>query len=150
MKTLNEVRAELDASLPEDAIDRKNKIRVNGAKAYLKQDLSKFEGDDLEAIKVLAGAGGRGGFSGRVSPKVAILATLVEEGSMSDLDCFTKFKKGPAEMKEIMKYGVREVAEENRVWISFEADNYTVESTGPDAPEDWTGFMPILKDDEDL
>lgn len=150
MKTLAEVRAELDASLPEDAIDRKNKIRVNGAKAYLKQDLSKFEGDDLEAIKVLAGAGGRGGFGGRVNPKKAVIATMVDNGDMSDLDCFQSFNKGPNEMREVMKFGVRELPENERVWISFTDGTYTVESVGADVPEGWDGYLPLDADEEDM
>ena len=149
MKTLAEVRAELDSSLPEDAIDRKNKIRVNGAKAYLKQDLSKFEGDDLEAIKVLVGAGGRGGFGGRVNPKKAIVAKLVENGEMTDLDCFKDFNKGPAEMREVMKYAVREVEADERVWITFEDGIYTVVSIGEDEPANWNGYSP-LNNDEDM
>lgn len=141
-KTLAEVREELNASLPVDAKDRRDKVRVNGAKLFLRQFVSEFDGDIKEAVSVLAGTGKRGGGAGRVSPKKAILSALVEAGTMTDLECFKEFKKGPSEMREIMKFAIREVEPEDRVWISFNDDEYTVEATGEDAPEDWDGYMP--------
>jgi hypothetical protein len=94
-------------------------------------------------MQALAGiAGNRGGFSGRTSPKKSILDTLVSEGTMSDLDCFRSFNKGPAEMREIIKYGIREVSPEDRVWITFEDGTYTVEAVGEETPEGWDGYLP--------
>lgn len=142
IKTLAEVRAKLDADLPEDAKDRRDKIRVNGAKLYIRQIINEFEGDVKEAMGALAGTGKRGGGAGRVSPKKTILATLAGAGSMTDLDCFKTFNKGPAEMREIMKYGIREVKPSERVWIEFEDGTYTVVATGEEAPEDWDGYLP--------
>lgn len=142
-KTLQEVRDEYAASLPEDAKDRVGKIKYNGAKQFLRGLIDTFEGDVKEAIQVLAGTGQRGGGAVRSNPKKAVLAVLKEKVSMSNMDCFMEFNKGPAEMRDLMKYAVREVEPKDRVWIEFKADTYTVVATGEDAPADWDGYMPV-------
>lgn len=143
-KTLAEVRNEYDASLPEDAKERSVKIKVNGAKNFLRSVITDFEGDTKEAIEALVGTGVRGGGSvSRANPKKACLSVMVEKGEMSNIDCFMEFNKGPAEMREMLKYGVRDMAPAERVWVEFSNDTYTVVSVGEDAPEGWAGYMPI-------
>ena len=78
---------------------------------------------------------------------------LVESGAITEQDVFMTSMElgsswGRAEMKDFIKSCIR-TAPEDRVWIELEnkpdepMGSYVVIATGPDAPENWEGFMPV-------
>jgi len=147
-KSLQTVREELASKLDADVKNRDRKIRINGAKEYLRQSgiLDDLDADIKEAIEAVAKISGRGGAqpgAPRTSPVVSCINELVERGFMTDVECFMEFKKGPAEMRSLMKYAVRKMSPEDRVWIEFKNDQYTVVAIGEDEPEDWDGYRPV-------
>lgn len=146
VKSLEEVRKEYAASLPEGTKEKDVKVRINGAKRYMRQIMSQFEGDVKSALEAIVGVRQRGvGDGNRANPVRACIAELVQNVSMSNVDCFMKFNKGPEGMRELMKYGVRNMPEAERVWIRFDATSseYKVEAIGKEAPEGWDGYLPV-------
>lgn len=140
-KTLEDCKAEYAAGLPEDTQNRERKILLNSAKNYLRGVVNDLEGDLKDAVRALIGNNKR---STNTSRKIVHLHVLVEKGEMSNFDCFKEFNKGPAEMRELMRYGVKSMPAEERVWIEFDESRsmYVVASVGPEAPQGWAWYFP--------
>ena len=145
-RTLQQVKDAYASTLPEDSKDRNAKIKNNGSKIFLRENIDLFKGEIKEAILGIVGTGNRGGGGGRVNPKSAVVAAIVAKNQMTDMDCFKDFKKGPSEMKDVIKYAIRNVKPEQRVWITFDNDTYKVVGKGPKPPANWNGYLPL--DDE--
>ena len=120
-------------------LKRKEKKAI--VKAYLETEEGKaITGDVLEAIKYLAGMGARSQGM-EISNR---LKEMLEAGSVSRMDIFTKFGYGDLTMqKKIRDFIKAEPA--NRIWVDFKDGNYTLVGRGADAPNGWTGFTPVVE-----
>jgi len=84
---------------------------------------------------------------------LAIVADiLIEQGSINEMDLFTNYRLGRSEMRKIMRGLIRKVAPESRIWIKFDPETgvYELIAEGADAPEGWTGYMPITIQDMEI
>ena len=77
---------------------------------------------------------------------------FTEHASVSEMDIFTQFKAGRAEMRKVCVQLIKKNKPEDRIWVRLdaEAEEYVVEGTGPDAPADWTGYRPVEVDDVEI
>ena len=121
------------------AFTEKRKAKKEIVKTFLESDEGKaITGDVLEAIKYLAGMGARSQGM-QISSE---LKTMLEAGEVSSIDIFTKFGYGaPTMAKKIRDFIKAEPA--NRIWVVFEGGNYSIAGHGANAPNGWTGFVPV-------
>lgn len=149
-KTLDECFKHFEEAYPQDVKNRAIKVRVQAGRMFLR-NLSADSKEFARALECAIGTGERGAGAGparaTANPKAVILAAMVEKGVMTAMDCFIAFKKGPEGMREIMKYAVRSVKPEDRVWISYDEknDTYIVEAKGENPPDGWRGYLPIIQ-----
>ena len=94
--------------------------------------------DVLEAVKYL---------SGQSSPRSASvnneLIDFLSEPKTS-MQVYKKFEYGRPTMQAKIKSFIKK-APESRVWIAFTDGTYSIAGTGAEAPEGWTGFVPVEK-----
>lgn len=102
--------------------------------------------DVLEAMTYLAGAGK----AARVS-KPGVNDTLknlfLEQGSVSAIEIFEKFEFGRPTMEQKIRTFIKG---EDKIWVAFENGNYVLKGEGDEAPEGWTGYVPVVKADETI
>lgn len=71
---------------------------------------------------------------------------------VSEDQIWSDLKLGRAEMRKLTVNLIKKEAPEDRVWVSFNAEEgvYTCEGFGPDAPEGWTGYTPVKVEDIEI
>ena len=74
------------------------------------------------------------------------VAELFEENSeVDELTIFQDLHMGRKEMATAIKNIIKNAKPEDRKWIRFDVDNgmYVLEGLGAEAPEGWTGYVPV-------
>lgn len=86
--------------------------------------------------------------NGHTTPRGVISELFNNVGdTVSESDIFNKFKMGRGEMKGAIKLALQKSEPADRKWISLDLDTgiYMLLAVGADAPQSWTGFLPIAK-----
>lgn len=101
-----------------------------------------------EAIKYLSGAGKTERVS-RPGVNDVLRAALIEAGSagLSAIEIFEKFEFGRPTMEQKIRTFIKAKDENDRLWVAFEDGIYRIMGEGPEAPEGWTGYLPVAKED---
>lgn len=101
----------------------------------------------MQAVAVCIGTGMGGG--GRNTGNGGILGKLREIFSkkpiVDELELFKLTRMGRAEMRKRCRALIRDVAPEERMWISFDekTESWVLKGTGEKAPTGWEGFKPV-------
>ncbi len=106
--------------------------------------------DILKAVKALTP--GNRGASVRTTAKDVIAALFVENGTINEEQLFQDYRLGRAELRKIRVNLIKKTEPADRLWIDFNPENgdYTLMGQGPDAPEGWTGYTPIVIEDMEI
>lgn len=86
----------------------------------------------------------------------AFLTSLFPEGigaSVSEMDIFTRFQYGRAEMRSHIVRAIKQAKDPaERVWVAFDfgSKTYTLKGIGASAPEGWTGYKPAVVNGEEV
>jgi len=111
-------------------------------KAFLADGASKrIEADLRTALEYLTGTGQR---SERATATNALKALLIEKGRLSAVEVFTLFEYGRPTMEQKIRNFIK-ADPEKRIWVTFDKGNYIVAGTGANAPEGWTGYVPVAE-----
>ncbi len=105
----------------------------------------------LNAVKLLT-PGNRVG-SVRTTARDVIAALFVENGTINEEQLFQDYRLGRAEMRKIRINLIKKAENKgDRLWIDFNPENgeYTLMGQGPEAPEGWTGYTPIVIEDMEI
>lgn len=88
----------------------------------------------------------------KVSGKALIIEAFNKQKVWHENDIFTKFKLGRTEMKRYLTSLIKDAEPEERMWIDFDVESgkYTLIHTGSDAPDNWTGYMPVTVKDMEI
>lgn len=73
--------------------------------------------------------------------------------TVSEMDIFTNFQYGRAEMRSHIVRAIKQAKEPaDRVWVAFDFDSksYVLKGIGADIPEGWTGYKPVTVDGEEI
>lgn len=74
-------------------------------------------------------------------------------GTISEMEIFTQFQYGRAEMRSHIVRAIKQAKEPaDRVWVAFdfETKSYVLKGLGADIPEGWTGYKPVTVDGEEV
>lgn len=147
LKSKMTIRAK--ALLKAEAREANVKVLIQFAKDYAGEDNVGV----LEAVKALTekvkGTRTITTKNGHITPRGAIAELFINVGDcVSESDIFNKFRMGRGEMKGAIKLALQKASPADRKWVAFDPDSesYTLLSIGPDAPDSWTGFLPISKE----
>ena len=71
---------------------------------------------------------------------------------VDEIDVFSSMKAGRKECYQFIKRGLLGYAPEKRKWITFSPETgiYKLEKIGAEAPKDWTGYVPVAQEIEEL
>lgn len=156
-KAIHVAKAEEKGKVPND-----NDISYRIARDYLKDFTAVEENLDLvpeikEALSRMFATQRRTSSGGvRSTPKAVIgkaILGMLKAGPVSEQEVFMTSMElgggwGRAEMKNFIKNNIK-CGPEDRVWITLETTAgepmgiYTVAGSGPDAPVDWEGYVPV-------
>ena len=98
--------------------------------------------DFKEAIRFYIGTGlGSGGKKGQIYSEIRL---MLEEGPVKDIMFFKKYDYGRTEMNEVVKYFIKDVSPEERIWIAYDSseEEYYIFDECEDIPENWVGYVP--------
>jgi len=139
MGRFNKTEAETGTGTSKFSEKRKAKKAVVKAWIETKPELPT---DVKEAIEYLAGMGARS--QGMIIANE--LKNMLLAGSVSAVDIFTKFGYGAPTMNKKIRDFIK-ASPENRIWVAFEDGNYVLKGQGANAPEGWTGYVPVAGED---
>jgi hypothetical protein len=77
---------------------------------------------------------------------IDLFGALEIGASVKEDELWSKHKVGRAEMRTVMRDLIKKAeAPDKRLWVSFDIDKeiYTLEGKGVDAPDGWSGFVPM-------
>jgi hypothetical protein len=103
-----------------------------------------------EALKMLRpglyNIGGGGGGVAR-TPKYITFSDMFEKkgDTVDELNLFKEMKVGRKEANNLTKEVIKKSIVNERKWISFDAETglYELVAIGPEAPKNWTGYVPV-------
>jgi len=109
----------------------------------------------FKPLLLVVGTGTRGGGGG--GSQIKILGVMQDlfskEKSIAENRIWDEFKLGRAEMRKICVNMIKRVEDPlKRIWVKFnpEAETYTVEGKGANAPKGWTGYTPVVIEDLEI
>jgi len=115
-------------------------------KGFMADNVENIDSDVVDALNLLISfkvRKARAGIS-RTSKTEAIAAKFRDEVEISELDLFAEFKIGRQAMTAQRRMFVKKLAPDERIWVTFNEpeEMYTMVAEGPEAPEDWDGYVP--------
>jgi len=126
----------------------------NAAKKTLKEFFADVDPDQVSdevkaAVLFLTKASSKkeGGSKGP-SAASQILELIREDGTVSDVDLFMKFKVAQREMAGYIRNWIKKGPVDERVWVRFdkEAEEYVFIGEGEFPPENWDGYIPATEE----
>ena len=117
--------------------------------AYIKEATDDKE--ILEYVTILT-PGQRFGRTRQTGIYDIIINIFSEQPEWAEDQIWSTYKLGRAEMRKIRTNLIKKRKPDERLWISFDAEKgtYTLEGTGPDAPDGWTGYKPVTIEDMEI
>ncbi len=105
----------------------------------------------LAAVRAVT-PGARVGGAGVASKMSQVADFFKENAEATELEIFTQFKAGRAEMRKYGMQMIKKLKPEDRLWVRLDVDSetYVVEGSGADAPKGWTGYTPVMIEDEEI
>ena len=111
--------------------------------------------EEMKELAVLAQpkAGGTGTGTKKATIANRVIELFTKDDVYSEIEVFQNLEGiGRSDMAKATKAILKNSKPEDRMWIKFDpADGvYSLEGTGADAPEGWTGYIPpVAEDNED-
>lgn len=105
----------------------------------------------LAAVKLIT-PGNRVGGGVRTSRLVTVAEFFQKNSEATEMEIFEIFKAGRAEMRKFGVQMIKKLKPADRIWVRLdvEAETYVVEGTGAEAPSGWTGYTPVVIEDEEI
>ena len=102
------------------------------------------------AVKLLT-PGQRIGGGGPSKLKV-FAALFSDKSNVTEIEIFTEFKAGRAEMRKICVNMIKKLSPADRIWVRLDVadEAYIVEGYGSDAPKGWAGYQPVEIEDTEI
>lgn len=124
--------------------DVKDALEGKGTKDELLEKISKAK----DAMKILRPSlYGESTFGGGVAAKHVEFTGMFKEigDTVDEMQLFKELKVGRKEARNMIKQSIRKSAPDERKWIHFDAEIglYGLVDTGAEAPDDWTGYIPV-------
>ena len=97
----------------------------------------------VAAVKLLTPGARFGGTRTGVTDVIA--EAFMENPTIDEDQIWGEYKLGRKEMRSICVNLIKKREADDRLWISFDAEAglYTLETTGAEAPADWSGYTPV-------
>lgn len=98
--------------------------------------------DFKEAVRFYIGTGrGSGGKRSQIYNEIL---ALLQEGPVKDTVFFEKYGYGRTEMHNFIKFNIKDVTPDERVWVAFDEaeEEYYIFDECENIPENWVGYVP--------
>jgi len=81
----------------------------------------------------------------RSTKKDVIVEAFGKKAKIHENEIWENYKLGRSEMRKTCINLIKRAEPKDRVWIDFDpqSGNYTLRGRGPDAPDKWTGYLPV-------